>query len=158
MAMGQNPNRTPSSHQPSQPLKKVLKWVVHRKPQNGTIGFDPQPNVLGFGRNELPQNPFFCLEAGDSSSYLIAPSVSENKPGTLPRVPFLRPEPEANQSFCESSIPRSLQASGHAASNAPHFGLARLAAHSFSYVPISHLAVGPQIGTQNGTLVNGRTN
>ena len=27
---------------PIQPLKKVLKWVVHLA-QNGTIGVDPQP-------------------------------------------------------------------------------------------------------------------
>ena len=30
---------------PIQPLKQVLKWVVHRKPQNGTIGVEPQPHL-----------------------------------------------------------------------------------------------------------------
>ena len=39
--MGQNPNRTPSEH--SNPHQNRLKWVVH-PPQNGTIGFDPQPH------------------------------------------------------------------------------------------------------------------
>ena len=41
MAMGQNPNPTPSEH--PNPHENRLKWVVHL-PQNGTIGFDPQPN------------------------------------------------------------------------------------------------------------------
>ena len=48
MAMGQNPNRTPSEHPIQSPLKQVLKWVVHLPP-NGTIGFDPQPNVVTVG-------------------------------------------------------------------------------------------------------------
>ena len=39
LAMGQHP--VPPVNIPI-PLKKVLKWVV-RLPQNGTIGFDPQP-------------------------------------------------------------------------------------------------------------------
>ena len=34
---------------PIQPLKEVLKWVVHL-PQNGTIGFDPQPPHVLEGR------------------------------------------------------------------------------------------------------------
>ena len=48
MAMGQNPNRTPSEH--SNPHKNRLKRVVHL-PQNGTIGFDPRPNVFLAGIN-----------------------------------------------------------------------------------------------------------
>ena len=32
----------PSERDPIQPLKYVLQWAVHL-PQNGTIGFDPQP-------------------------------------------------------------------------------------------------------------------
>ena len=40
MAMVQNP--VPPVNIPIQPLNQVLKWVVHL-PQNGTIGFDPQP-------------------------------------------------------------------------------------------------------------------
>ena len=39
MAMGQNPNSTPSEH--PNPHENRLTWVVHL-PQNGTIGFDPQ--------------------------------------------------------------------------------------------------------------------
>ena len=42
MATGQNANRTPSEH--PNPRKNRLKWMVHL-PQNGTIGFDPQPHV-----------------------------------------------------------------------------------------------------------------
>ena len=40
LAMGQNPNRTPSEH--PHPHKQRPKWVVHL-PHNGIIGFDPQP-------------------------------------------------------------------------------------------------------------------
>ena len=43
MAMGQNPNRTPSEH--PNPNKNRPKWVVHL-PQNGTIGFDPQTHIV----------------------------------------------------------------------------------------------------------------
>ena len=40
LAIGQNPNRTPSEH--PNPHQHRLKWLVHL-PQNGTISFDPQP-------------------------------------------------------------------------------------------------------------------
>ena len=47
LAMGQNPNRTPSEH--PNPHSDRLQWVVYL-PQNGTIGFDPQPSAF---RNKL---------------------------------------------------------------------------------------------------------
>ena len=43
MTRGQNPNRTPSEH--PNPHYNRLNWVVHL-PQNGTIGFDPQPHGM----------------------------------------------------------------------------------------------------------------
>ena len=43
MAMGQNPKSRTASEHPNPLRNKIgLKWVVHL-PQNGTIGFDPQP-------------------------------------------------------------------------------------------------------------------
>ena len=44
MAMGQNPKPVPPVNIRFNPTTKIgsLKWVVHL-PQNGTIGFDPQP-------------------------------------------------------------------------------------------------------------------
>ena len=51
MAMGQNPNRTPSEHPIQFPLKSVLKWVVHLpKLGSGHNDFDPQPySALAIG-------------------------------------------------------------------------------------------------------------
>ena len=53
MAMGQEPNRTPNEH--PNPHSNRLKWVVHL-PQNGTIGFDPQPHQIENETHSLAQD------------------------------------------------------------------------------------------------------
>ena len=49
MAMGQKTNRTPNEH--PNPHQNRLKRGV-RLPQNGTIGFDPQPNGSNVGKQQ----------------------------------------------------------------------------------------------------------
>ena len=62
LAMGRNPGYV-SVNLPIQPLKQVLQWMV-RLPQNGTIGFDTQPN----GRRRLCL--FKEMGGGATSLYL----------------------------------------------------------------------------------------
>ena len=76
MALGQNP--VPPLNIPIQPLKTVLKWVVHRKPQNGI------PLVLTHGhiKPSCPAQAFHARLQERSLARANAPLVLKN---SLPR-------------------------------------------------------------------------
>ena len=76
MAMGQNPNRTPSEHPIQSPPNWVLNWVVHLW-QIGTIGFEPWPHHV---------EPVLAQEACSAS--LVISSHSVTFPGLADKAPI----------------------------------------------------------------------
>ena len=84
MAMGQNPNRLAPSEHPIQSNHYRLKWVVHL-PQNGTICFDPQPNV-GNLQGDLPRVRFVWVKRRSplSNSYGAVTEVGVHKAEVSP--------------------------------------------------------------------------